>query len=93
MNNIKRTTLTGLIIGASLLMLFSRPAGAEAWSGTDVTVIENAAARAGRKPSDPLINTDQGDLLLFVFLLAGTAGGFVGGYYYHKLFCEPDNAS
>lgn len=93
MNDIKRIILTGLIIGSGLLMLSSRPAKAEKWSGTDVTVIEKAASEAGREPSDPIINTDQGDLLLFVFLLAGTAGGFVAGYYYHKLFCEPENAS
>jgi hypothetical protein len=37
---------------------------------------------------DPLINTDQGDLLLFVFLLAGTVGGFAAGYYWRMLLEE-----
>jgi len=32
------------------------------------------------------INTDKGDILLFVFLLAGTAGGFVMGYYFRDVF-------
>jgi len=56
------------------------------WVGVDKTVIEKHAAAAGREPRPPLINTDQGDLLLFMFLLAGTAGGFVGGYYFRELF-------
>ena len=34
------------------------------------------------------INTDKGDILLFVFLLAGTAGGFVMGYYFRELFTK-----
>jgi hypothetical protein len=33
-----------------------------------------------------LINTDQGDLLLFFFLVAGTVGGFVAGYCFRELF-------
>ncbi len=56
------------------------------WAGVDETVVEKFAKAAGRPPREPLINTDQGDLLLFVFLIAGTAGGFVGGYYYRELF-------
>lgn len=58
------------------------------WAGVDETVVEKFAAEAGRHPVDPLINTDQGDLLLFVFLLAGSVGGFVGGYYFRILFHE-----
>ena len=56
------------------------------WSGVDETVVEKFAEEAGRPPSDPYINTDQGDLLLFFFLLAGIAGGAVGGYYFRELF-------
>jgi len=56
------------------------------WSGVDETVIEKFAAAAGREARPPLINTDQGDLLLFFFLVAGTIGGFVGGYYFRELF-------
>jgi len=33
-----------------------------------------------------LLNTDQGDLLLFLFLLAGAVGGFVMGYCFRGLF-------
>lgn len=58
------------------------------WPGVDEAVIEKFAAKAGRSPKEPLINTDQGDLLLFAFLVAGAAGGFVAGYYFRYLFHE-----
>lgn len=56
------------------------------WSGVDEAVVEKFAKEANRPPREPWINTDQGDLLLFVFLLAGAAGGFLGGYYFRQLF-------
>jgi hypothetical protein len=55
------------------------------WSGVDETVVEKFAQERGREAREPIINTDQGDLLLFVFLLAGTAGGFAAGYYWRML--------
>ena len=58
------------------------------WSGVDETVVEKFAHEAGRAARDPYINTDQGDILLFVFLLAGVAGGFVLGYYFREIFAE-----
>ena len=56
------------------------------WSGVDETVVEKFAEQAGHPARKPFINTDQGDLLLFVFLVAGTAAGFIGGYYFRALF-------
>lgn len=56
------------------------------WPGVDEAVVEKYAKELGREARDPYINTDQGDLLLFLFALAGAAGGFVMGYYWHKLF-------
>ena len=58
------------------------------WSGVDETVVEKFAHEAGRAARDPYINTDQGDILLFVFLLAGVAGGFVLGYYFRDIFAD-----
>jgi cobalt/nickel transport system permease protein len=58
------------------------------WPGVDESVVEKIAAEAGRKPRRPFIDTDRGDLLLFVFLTAGIAGGFALGYYYRVLFGE-----
>jgi L-lactate permease len=59
--------------------------GAEKWTGVDESVIEKYAKEHGREARTPLINTDQGDLLLFVFLLAGAVGGFFAGYYWKTL--------
>lgn len=61
------------------------PSDAAKWTGVDESVVERIAKEHGRAAREPLINTDQGDLLLFVFLLAGAAGGFAGGYYWRKL--------
>lgn len=67
------------------------PAFAGEWSGVDETVVEHYAEQAGRPAWAPFINTDQGDLLLFVFLLAGAIGGFIMGYYWRVLFKRPAN--
>ena len=56
------------------------------WSGVDETVVEKFARDAGRPPREPFINTDQGDLLLFCFLVAGAIGGFIAGYFFRALF-------
>ena len=58
----------------------------EEWKGVDDTVTEKVAKEAGRTPGKPLINTDQGDILLCMFLLAGSVGGFVVGYNFRNLF-------
>ena len=79
-----------------LLWLFISTTGAAAgenkgkWPGIDESVVEKVAKEQGREARDPLINTDQGDLLLFVFLLAGAVGGFIGGYTWRMLVAEKD---
>jgi ABC-type cobalt transport system substrate-binding protein len=60
----------------------------EKWPGVDESVVEKIAKEHGREAREPIINTDQGDLLLFVFLLAGAAGGFAAGYYWRRLVTE-----
>jgi len=84
----------GLAGGLILLLLISMgilapliafPLDKPKWSGVDESVVERIAKEHGREAHTPLINTDQGDLLLFVFLLAGAVGGFAGGYYWRKL--------
>ncbi|HMK56451.1 MAG TPA: hypothetical protein VK448_07440 [Dissulfurispiraceae bacterium] len=57
----------------------------EKWPGVDESVVNKIAKEHGREAWEPLINTDQGDLLLFVFLVAGTIGGFAAGYYWRVL--------
>jgi ABC-type cobalt transport system substrate-binding protein len=60
-------------------------ASAAKWGGVDESVVEKYAEEHGRAAQDPLINTDQGDLLLFLFLLGGATGGFAAGYYWRTL--------
>ncbi len=65
--------------------LFTVVFASDKWPGVDESVVEKFAKEHGREAKDPLINTDQGDLLLFVFLVAGTVGGFAAGYYWRTL--------
>lgn len=58
---------------------------AEKWQGVDSSVVEKLAKEHGREAKAPLMNTDHGDLLLFVFLVAGAVGGFTAGYYWRVL--------
>ncbi len=81
-------SLVFALLAAGLSFGWCLEVHAAKWTGVDETVVEKFAEAAGRHPVEPLINTDQGDLLLFVFLVAGAAGGFVGGYYFRKLFHE-----
>jgi len=88
-----KARLTGPVVAALAVALFMgllvNPAPSLAenskWSGVDESVVEKYAKEHGREARSPLINTDQGDLLLFVFLLAGAVGGFVAGYYWRTL--------
>lgn len=60
----------------------------EKWAGVDEAVVEKYAKKFGVEPKEPFINTDQGDLLLFIFTAAGAVGGFVIGYNFRKIFKE-----
>ena len=62
------------------------PAEKEPWPGVDETVVGRFAEAGGRPARTPYINTDQGDLLLFVFLVSGAAAGFMAGYWFRALF-------
>ena len=57
----------------------------KSWTGVDEAVVEKIAKEHGRVAKAPLIDPGSGDLLLFVFLLAGTIGGFAAGYYWREL--------
>lgn len=73
-----------LLIG----LLFCPSVASEKWPGVDETVIEKIAQEHGRAAREPLINTDQGNLLLFLFLMVGAIGGFTAGYYWRVLIQE-----
>jgi len=74
-----------LLLLTAFCILPSVTTASEKWSGVDESVIEKVAKEHGREAREPVINTDRGDLLLFVFLLAGVVGGFIGGYYWRAL--------
>jgi hypothetical protein len=63
------------------------------WPGVDESVVQKFAADAGRSAAEPLINTDQGDLLLFLFALCGTVAGFAAGYCWRMLISEKKTGS
>ena len=79
-----------LLLLVASLFLCGAAVGAEEpqpkWSGVDETVVEKYARDLGREAREPYINTDQGDLLLFLFALSGSVGGFLMGYFWHKVF-------
>jgi ABC-type cobalt transport system substrate-binding protein len=81
-----RVVLMHIVILPSLLFVFyffslaPRP-----WTGVDEAVVEKIAKEHGREARSPLINTDRGDLLLFVFLVGGAVGGFIAGYCWRAL--------
>ena len=75
--------LPTLLYVYSFFSLAPRP-----WTGVDEAVVEKIAKEHGREARPPLVNTDQGDLLLFVFLIAGVAGGFAAGYFWRQLVSE-----
>lgn len=80
--------IIALVCILSSVLFSSSALSGEKWPGVDESVVEKYAKEQGREAHEPLINTDQGDLLLFVFLIAGTVGGFVAGYYWRILMAE-----
>lgn len=76
------------LLFAAHCSLISAASASEKWPGVDESVVEKYAKEHGREAREPFINTDQGDLLLFVFLLAGAVGGFAAGYSWRVLMVE-----
>lgn len=89
-----RTLLMHIVILPTVLYVFyfftlaPRP-----WTGVDEAVVEKVAREHGREAKPPLINTDQGDLLLFVFLVGGAVGGFIAGYCWRSLARKSPDSS
>jgi ABC-type cobalt transport system substrate-binding protein len=80
----------GLIILLALGMYVGLRNSDYKWTGVDESVVEKFAVEGNRPPQEPLINIEHGDLPLLMFLLAGTAGGFVAGYHFRSLFPKKD---
>lgn len=84
--NRQKILLSFLLVATCYFFALSAAFASEsAWTGVDESVVEKYAKEHGREAREPIINTDQGDLLLFVFLLAGAGGGFAAGYYWRTL--------
>jgi hypothetical protein len=58
---------------------------ADKWPGVDEAVVNRIAREHGREDRPSWIPAAEGDLQLFMFLMAGTVGGFVAGYYWRVL--------
>jgi cobalt/nickel transport protein len=79
--------LRSLVVAAVLLggMGHGSVYAAEKWPGIDEAVVNRIAREHGRGEKPSLFPAAEGDLQLFLFLLAGTVGGFVAGYYWRVL--------
>lgn len=84
------TMMTVLMIASGSATMADGVDSEKKWAGVDETVVQAFAKEAGMPARDPYINTDQGDLLLFLFLIAGLIGGFIMGYCYQQLFAPAD---
>jgi len=74
-----------IMTGAFLLSIAGMSRAAEQWQGIDETVVQKIAKEHGREARKSLIDTGEGDMQLFVFLLAGVVGGFTAGYCWRAL--------
>ncbi|KAB0672209.1 hypothetical protein F6V30_06490 [Oryzomonas sagensis] len=74
-----------IMISALLWSVATVSPAAEPWLGIDETVVQKIAREHGREARKPLIDTGEGDIQLFVFLLAGAVGGFAAGYCWRAL--------
>ena len=81
--------VTALVAAVSCsLYWLPRSAPSGEWPGVDEAVIGGFVARAGLPEPPPLFAWLQGDVLLFAFLCAGLAAGFVLGYCARLAFFE-----
>lgn len=78
-----KTVAFALFLDAAL---FNATALSAEFIGVDEAVVGRFAANAGRPPTPPLLNPDNGDLGLLLFLTAGAIGGFVCGYCFRSLY-------
>jgi cobalt/nickel transport system permease protein/cobalt/nickel transport protein len=88
----KKLLITLLVLILASGITFAEEEKPEKWAGIDEAVIEKYATDKGREAAEPLFSV-EGDMLLFLFAMAGAIGGFVMGYYWHKVFVvgKPDD--
>ena len=79
------------VAGFAALVLIAIVFGQAEFQGADVAVTNLAdrfAQKVGAGSRDPFLNTDKGDLLLFLFALSGLVSGFFLGYQWRNLFSK-----
>lgn len=77
-----------ILLPTLIYTLFFFSLAPQSRNGADVTVGNPVAKEQGKGAVTSLVDTDKGDLLLGIFLLAGAIGGFAGGYYWRMLVSE-----
>jgi ABC-type cobalt transport system substrate-binding protein len=79
--------MRSFVVGAVLLGCLGNGSlyAGEKWPGVDEAVVNRIAREHGREERPSLFPAAEGDLQLFMFLMAGTVGGFVAGYYWRVL--------
>jgi hypothetical protein len=87
----KKTGIAILIVAVMAAVSYWLVQVSPKWEGVDESVVEKYAQEAGHPSQKAYIDTDRGDVLLFFFLIAGVAGGFVSGYCYRELFGPEKN--
>jgi len=95
MKNWSKYLATSTVIGILVMaitgsVIFARVHEAGPWIDTTEAIAEQSAGAAGRQAAEPFINTDQGNMLVFFFTLAGVMAGTVIGYYWRKLIIDKD---
>jgi len=80
----KKALIAVLFMVTVCSFAISARATEEKWPGVDDTVVGKYAEEHGRA-AKPCVIDLEGDALLFAFLVAGAAGGFVMGYYYRDV--------
>lgn len=85
---LKILMLHAILLPTVLFAFYFFTLGPRPWTGVDEAVVEKIAKEHGREARKPLIDPGEGDLQLFVFLLAGAVGGFAAGYYWRRLTGE-----
>ncbi len=82
MNRTWRTVVQGAVI---VCLAAGWSPAAEKWPGIDEAVVNRIAREQGREARPSFLPEAEGDLQLFLFLLAGAVGGFAAGYYWRVL--------
>jgi cobalt/nickel transport protein len=95
MRSWSRYLATAIVIGILIMaiagsIIFAKSHEEGPWIDTTDVVSEQSASALGRQAVEPLINTDQGNMLVFFFTLAGVVGGSIVGYYWRMLMTDRD---